>query len=95
MIQDRNDELSAQAQKVLGDIYFDNGNYQEALTNYLRVKYVYQGYPTWVANALYSAGMAHEKLGQVDEAKKLYQEILNKYPAEQISEQAKQRLAAL
>jgi TolA-binding protein len=95
IIQDRNDELAAQAQKVLGDVYFNAGNYPEALTNYLRVKYVYQGYPTWVANALYSAGSTHEKMGQIDEAKKIYKEVINKYPAEKISEKAKERLAAL
>jgi TolA-binding protein len=95
VIQDRNDELAAQAQKVLGDVFYDSGNYQEALTNFLRVKYVYQAYPTWVANALFSAGMAHEKLDQTEEAKKLYQEVINKYGAEPISEQARQRLAAL
>jgi TolA-binding protein len=95
VIQDRNDELAAQAQKVLGDIYFNVGDYQEALTNYLRVKYVYQSYPAWVATALYSAGNTYEKLGQTDEAKKVYQEIISKYPAEKISEKAKERLAAL
>ena len=95
VIKDRNDELAARAQKVLGDVYYEGGDYQEALTGYLRVKYVYQAYPNWVANALYSAGMTHEKLNQPDEAKKLYQEIVNKYAAEPISEEARQRLAAL
>ncbi len=95
VIEDRNDELAAQAQKVLGDVYFLTGNYQEALTNYLRVKYVYQAYPTWVANALFSAGSCYEKLGQKEEAKKVYQEVVSKYPAEKISEKAKERLAVL
>jgi tol-pal system protein YbgF len=95
VIEDRNDELAAQAQKVLGDIYYQAGNYQEALTNYLRVKYVYQAYPSWVANALFAAGSSYEKLGQKEEAKKSYQEVVSKYPAEQISEKAKERLAVL
>jgi len=95
VIEDRSDELAAQAQKVLGDIYFQAGNFQEALTNYLRVKYVYQAYPAWVATALFSAGNSYEKLGQKEEAKKVYQEVVSRYPAEQISVKAKERLAVL
>ncbi|MEJ2633724.1 MAG: tetratricopeptide repeat protein [Calditrichia bacterium] len=95
VIKDRNDELAAEAQKVLGDVYFNAGNYNEALTSYLRVKYVYQAYPGWVARALYAAGNTYEKLGQPAEAKKVYQEIVDKFPTEKISDKAKERLAAL
>ena len=34
-------------------------------------------------------------MDRIDEAKKLYTEVVNKYPAEKISEKAKERLAAL
>ena len=95
VIQDRNDELAAEAQKVSGDVLFQAGKYQEAVTAYLRVKYVYQAYPSWVATALYSAGNTYEKMGKVEDAKKVYEEVVNKYPAEKISEKAKERLAAL
>ena len=78
-----------------GGINNNVGRYDEALTNYLRVKYVYQAYPAWVANALYYAGNSYEKLGQLEQAKKVYQEIIDKFPAEKISDKAKERLAAL
>jgi tol-pal system protein YbgF len=95
VIQNRNDELAAEAQKVMGDLYFELGKYQDAVTNYLRVKYVYSAYPGWVARALYRAGLTYEKMGQPEKAKKLYREVVEKFAAEKISEQAKERLSAL
>jgi len=95
VIQDRNDELAAQAQKVLGDAYFNAGQYQKALTNYLRVKYVYQAYPSWVARALFAAGMCYEKLKQTEQARKVYKELVEKFPTERITNKAKERLAGL
>ena len=95
VIRGRSDELAAEAQKVLGDIYFEMGDYENALTNYLRVKYVYSAYRFWVATALYHAGITYEKMDRFDEARKVYQELVNNFPTEEITQRAKERLAAL
>ncbi|HFE65259.1 MAG TPA: tetratricopeptide repeat protein, partial [Caldithrix sp.] len=55
----------------------------------------YQAYPSWVAKALYFAGTTYEKLNQKDRAKKVYREILDKFPTEKISSRAKERLAGM
>ena len=95
VIRDRSDELAAEAQTVIGDVYFAVGDYSRALSAYLKVKYVYQAYGGWVAKALYGAGLCNEKLKHPAEARKLYEEVVSKYPAEAVSEKAKKRLAAL
>ena len=95
VIRDRSDELAAEAQTVIGDVYFAAGDYPQALSAYLKVKYVYQAYGGWVAKALYGAGLCNEKLNHPAEARKLYGEVVSKYPAEAVSDQAKKRLAAL
>ena len=95
VIHDRSDELAAEAQKVLGDIYFEMGDYDNAVTNYLRVKYIYSGYRFWVANALYHAGMSYEKMNRFEDARKVYEELIRDFPTEEITQKAKERLTSL
>ena len=95
VIQDRSDELAAEGQKVLGDVNFEMKEYDKALANYLRVKYVYNAYNYWVAIALYHAGLSYEQMNQFEGARKVYEEIIDKYPTEKIAQKAKERLASL
>ncbi len=94
-------EVSARARFMIGEILFEKREYKEAIRNFFKVAYGY-GYPdspdslhTWQANASYEAGRCFEVLRMVDQAKKSYQEVLDKYPASDKASLAKGRLEAL
>ena len=103
-------EVGARARFMMGEIFFEKKDYKEAIRNFFKVAYGY-GYPdssdatkVWQANAAYEAARCFETLaGQdatkktqmLDQAKKSYREVLEKYPSSDKSELAKSRLNAL
>ncbi|HWB11965.1 MAG TPA: tetratricopeptide repeat protein [Pirellulales bacterium] len=87
-------EVAARARFMIGEIYFEKKNHAEAIKNFFKAAYGY-GYPQWQANAQYEAGRCFEVLGKKDQARKSYQEILEKFPESDKAGLAKQRLEAL
>jgi TolA-binding protein len=71
-------ETAAMAQWMIGESYFHQERYAEAIKEYLRVEILY-AFPQWQAAALLQAGKAHEKLGQTADATALYAQVLQKY----------------
>ncbi len=94
-------EVSARARFMLGEILFEKKQYKEAIRNFFKVAYGY-GYPkapdalqVWQANASYEAARCFEVLKMVDQARKSYQEVVDKYPQSDKVPLAKNRLEAL
>lgn len=56
----------------IGECLFALGRYEVAIEEYLRIVYFGFGLQMWKVTAEYKAGMAYEKLGKTDEAKKIY-----------------------
>jgi len=67
-------------QLKLGQCYDSMGLFQEAVFEYLKV--VYLGRPTnslpWKATALYSAGLAYEKMNELLKARRMYEMIVKR-----------------
>ena len=84
-------ETAAMAQWMIGETYFMQREYNQAIKAYHRVE-VLHSYPQWQAAALLQAGKCHEMLGQWDEATKLYSQILQDYPTTRVAEKATLRL---
>jgi cellulose synthase operon protein C len=87
-------EVAARARFMIGEIYFEKKNHPEAIKNFFKAAYGY-GYPQWQANAQYEAGRCFEVLGKKEQARKSYQEIVEKFPGTDKVSLAKQRLEAL
>src|SRR5262249_28985494 len=94
-------EVSARARFMMGQILSDKQEYREAVRSFFKVAYGY-GYPQapeplrgWQAKASYEAGRCFEVLMMIDQAKKSYQEVLDKYPTSEKAPMAKSRLEAL
>ncbi len=94
-------EISARARFMIGEILFEKREYKEAVRSFFKVAYGY-GYPdspeglhVWQANAAYEAARCFEVLKMTDQARKSYQEVLNKYPNSDKVPLAKTRLEAL
>ena len=94
-------EVSARARFMVGEILFEKRAYKEAIRNFFKVAYGY-GYPespdgvrVWQANASYEAARCFEVLNMLDQAKKSYQEVVERYPTSDKAPLAKNRLEAL
>ncbi len=79
VISKTNREVAARAQFMIGEIQFQRKDFNEAIKSFFKVTYGY-GFPKWQAEAAFEAARCFEVLGKKDQALKLYQELLEKYP---------------
>ncbi len=101
-VADKTDAVvGARARFMMGEVLFTEGNHKEAIRNYLKVVYGYgdaqapAAYKVWQANATYEAARCFEVLKSIDQAKKLYGELVAKYPESDKLAAAKKRLTEL
>lgn len=88
-------ELAHEAQFLIGECQFMEGNNQEAVAAY---NMVITNYPrsTSAADAYYKRGLALERLGQLDRARESYEDAIKSFPetaAARLAKQAVDRLA--
>jgi TolA-binding protein len=84
-------ETAAMAQWMIGETFFHQKNYAEAIKAYYRVERLFP-YPRWQAGALLQAGKCHEMRGEFAEAVQRYGQLLKDYPDTPFAEDAEQRL---
>ena len=93
--------VGARARFMMGEVLFDQGNHREAIRNYYKVIYGYGDaqspapYHVWQANATFEAARCFEVIKSIEQAKKLYNELLSRYPDSDKAAAAKKRLAAI
>jgi TolA-binding protein len=94
-------EVGARARFMMGEIMFGKKDFREGVKQFMKVAYGY-GYPNasdatkkWQADAVFEAGRCFENLKQIDQAKKSYTEVIEKYPQSPRVAPAKTRLEAL
>ena len=87
-------ELAAVAQWMVGESYLHQKNYVEAIRAYHRVETLHE-FPKWQAAALFQAAKCHELLQQPDEARTLYDQLLQDYPRSSFASEAQVRRASL
>ena len=88
-------ETAAKSQLMIGETYWDQQNWKKAQENYLKVYFNYKNHPEWQAPALFGAGKCDEKLGDIPQAIKTYEEVFTRFPNSTFTEQAKERWATL
>jgi TolA-binding protein len=94
-------ELGARAQFMAGELMFANKDYQDAVRAYFKVVYGY-GYPDspesyhqWQSDAMFEAARCLELLNRPDAAKRLFAELIERFPNSNKLPAAKQKIAAL
>jgi cellulose synthase operon protein C len=92
-IAGRSDENAAQCQFMIGETFFHQKRFQEALREFLKVEILY-AFPQWQAGALLEAGKCHESLQEWSRAAETYNRVLEKYPKTMHVEEAAARRAA-
>ena len=89
-----NTEVSDNAQYYIGETLYATGDFAGAIPEF---KAVAERYPKGdkVPAALYKAGMASARLKNNEEAKKLYRQVMQKYPKSPEATLAKERLSQI
>lgn len=77
---------------MLADSYFILGDYQQALKYYAKIVLVYGNQPEYLLPAYFKAGNCYEKLGEIEKAKEMYKEIVQKYPNTEYATKALEKL---
>lgn len=85
------DQLADNAQYWVGECYYAKKDYEKAVEEFRRVEANYpQG--NKVTSAMYKIGLACEKAGKSDEKKKVWNLLIEKYPASDEAKLAKDRM---
>ena len=87
-------ELVARAQLMIGETYYHQKDYHEAIRQFLKVDILYDA-PPWQASALLETGKAYEQLAQWADAAETYERLRAKFPAEPPAKDAATRLDAV
>lgn len=87
-------DTETELQYWIAKCYADRGDTEEAITEFLKVKYLCKETKLpWGATALYEAAQSYRKLGELKKAKDLFQEIVrDRGAADQIGRVANERI---
>lgn len=88
-------ELAARARLMIGETYFHQKNYKEALRAFGKVEILHTDTPKLQAAALLEMGKVYERLSQWTEAAETYERLRANHPGDPNAEEAGKRLAAV
>jgi TolA-binding protein len=94
-------EVAARARLMEGEVLFEQGKHRDAIKSFFKVAYGFgekqapPAYHPWQAQATFEAARCFEVLEKPDQARKLYAELLERYPDCQQAAAAAKRLEAL
>lgn len=91
----RTDEIGAEAQYISGLAYSESKDWQNAVTAFLRVRYVFPSYGEWLAKAYLGLGGAYEELKDAKSAKDAYRNVLKLQKEGDVFAEASRRLKNL
>jgi TolA-binding protein len=84
-------ETAAVAQWMIGETYFMQKQYNQAIKAYFRVEGLHD-FPRWKAAALLQAGKCHEMVGRWQDAAELYDKVVTAYRQTSFAQKAAERL---
>jgi tol-pal system protein YbgF len=86
-----NHELAGDATYYLSDLDLQEERIEDAIEGFMRVPQMYPASPR-VPEALYRAAILHQELGDIEEARTLFERVINGFPDSDVAEPAQQRL---
>ena len=95
VVDNYKDETTSEALFKLGDSYFAQKKYAEALPNFQRVAILYSNREELAAESLLKAGECQDKLGNKQEAKASYEKLVAAYPKTEEAKKARERLKSI
>lgn len=91
----RTDEVGAEAQYLSGLAFEQNGEWQQAVTAFLRLRYVFPSHERWLAKAYVGLGHSYEQVQDPAKARESYQQVLKMLQSGAEFEEATLRLTKL
>jgi TolA-binding protein len=91
----RTDEIGAEAQYLSGITYASGNEWQNAITAFLRVRYVFPSHERWLAKANVGLGKAYEQMKDTPKAREAFQQVLKVYNSGEEFEEASAHLKNL
>ncbi len=91
----RTDELGAEAQYIIGTGLAQQGKLEEAITAFLKVRYVFRRFDLWMAKTSLAMGEVYERLREPQRARESYRRVLSYEQLPEIVEAARERLNRL
>jgi TolA-binding protein len=95
VIRRRTDEVGAEAQFQIGESLARDGAYEEAVTQLLRVKYVYPAATEWIARSYLRLGYCYEKLKETGKAREAYLSVLNTHKEDELGKEASEKIKGI
>jgi len=80
---------------MLADSYFETNNFHEAIKLYAKIVLVFGDNKEYLLQSYFKTANCYEKLGEIQKAKEMYLEIINKYPDTEYAIKAQQQLQKL
>jgi TolA-binding protein len=87
-------ETAAMAQWMIGESYMHQRNYDQAVSEYLRVE-VLHDWPEWRACGLFQAAKCYVAMNQKQPAIETFSRLMTRYPDSEYAGKSKLRVAAL
>ncbi len=80
LLETANKDFESEIRYYLGESYFDKGEYQQAILEFLKVPYLITKKTKidWTPNSYYMSAQSYEKMGKFDQALNMYQQIIDK-----------------
>ena len=79
-ITNARDSVAAHAQIMLGEVYYQSGDYKTAIVEYRRLEYLFPTRDDLIGQSLIKIGECYEKLKDLNSARRSYLYLKKKYP---------------
>ena len=81
-------EIGAEAQFYLGRLQQDQNNFEEAISEYAKVKILFEAFDSWVSLGMYNSAECNLLLGNRGNALSILNEIIETYPGTEAARKA-------
>lgn len=95
LAEKRLDDIGAQAQYYIGFIYYEQNNFNDAITALVRVRSVYAGFDEWFTKSLLKLGDCYLKLDNKQQAREMYRAVVNRHKTGEFAQEANRKLKLL
>ena len=95
LAQNRTDEIGAQAQYYYGVSLFNQNNFNDAITAFVRVSTSFAAYNDWVTKSTLKLGDCYAKLKDNQQAREMYRSVLAKHRDDDYGKEAKAKLRGI
>ncbi len=95
VVNNRKDDIAAQAQYYIGLNYFEQEKLPEAITELIRVRSLFSLYDEWYTKSLLLLGDCYVKINDKANASEMYKAVLKRHRNNAIAKEAKDKLNKL